>query len=56
MMPSAKQAGVSLTVYILHNAAHIELNAIDLTWDTLLIPSRLGLKLPKDFYYDMVCI
>ena len=32
-----KQAGVSLPVFLLHNMAHIELNAIDLCWHTCLM-------------------
>ncbi|EFC43313.1 predicted protein [Naegleria gruberi] len=32
-----KQAGVSLPVFLLHNMAHIELNAIDLCWNTIVM-------------------
>nr|CAG4709465.1 unnamed protein product [Naegleria fowleri] len=34
---SYKQAGVSLPIFLLHNMAHIELNAIDLCWHTLIM-------------------
>lgn len=34
---SYKQAGVSLPVFLLHNMAHIELNAIDLCWNTIVM-------------------
>jgi len=37
-------------VYTLHNLAHVELNAIDLAWDTLVRFSTL--RLPDQFYLD----
>ncbi|KAI7842362.1 hypothetical protein COHA_004002 [Chlorella ohadii] len=37
-------------VYMLHNLAHVELNAIDLAWDTVVRFSRYGL--PAAFYAD----
>ena len=30
-----KEMGVPLNAYMLHNLAHVELNAIDLAWDTV---------------------
>jgi hypothetical protein len=36
LVPSAKSAAVPVPIYLLHSVAHIELNAVDLTWDLLL--------------------
>ncbi|GFZ12879.1 diiron containing four-helix bundle family ferritin protein, putative [Actinidia rufa] len=33
-IPDSKNSGLPLNVYMLHNLAHVELNAIDLAWDT----------------------
>lgn len=44
-----------LGVYLLHGLAHIELNAIDTAWDTVLRFSRDG-PLPFDFYHDFSSI
>jgi len=42
--------GASLGVYLLHSLAHIELNAIDLSWDSIVrFPS-----MPREYYGDMV--
>ncbi|GAB4823905.1 hypothetical protein N2152v2_010951 [Parachlorella kessleri] len=49
-IPSLKASPLPLNVYTLHNLAHIELNAIDLAWDTVARFSGLGL--PDDFYAD----
>lgn len=49
-MPSAKDSGLPLNVCLLHNLAHIELNAIDLAWDTVARYSPL--RLPAGFYED----
>jgi len=49
-IPSQKQSGVSHSVYLLHNLAHIELNAIDLVWDTIVnFPDA---NMPNEFYSD----
>jgi uncharacterized ferritin-like protein (DUF455 family) len=40
----------SLAAHMLHNLAHIELNAIDLAWDT--VARWAGLPLPPLFYED----
>lgn len=40
----------SLSAHMLHNLAHIELNAIDLAWDT--VARWAGLRLPAAFYED----
>ena len=34
-MPSLDSTPLPKEVYMLHNLAHIELNAVDLAWDTL---------------------
>ncbi|KAK2665854.1 hypothetical protein Ddye_004428 [Dipteronia dyeriana] len=34
-IPAPKNSGLPLNVYMLHNLAHVELNAIDLAWDTV---------------------
>jgi len=38
-IPSLKESGLSQPIYMLHNCAHIELNAIDVCCHTLLLPS-----------------
>lgn len=48
-LPSAKELGVSNAVYYLHSLAHVELNAIDLAWDTML---RFGKNMPTDWFSD----
>jgi hypothetical protein len=45
-----KHSPLPTNIYVLHNLAHIELNAIDLAWDTVARFSGLGL--PEDFYAD----
>ena len=35
-MPGHKQLGVPLNLYLVHALAHIELNAMDIYWDTIL--------------------
>lgn len=55
-IPQPKQSGLPLNVYMLHNLAHIELNAIDLAFDTVARFSHLGPSgegiLPKAFFED----
>ncbi|KAL9261383.1 hypothetical protein AKJ16_DCAP03976 [Drosera capensis] len=34
-IPAPKDSGLPLNAYMLHNLAHVELNAIDLAWDTV---------------------
>ncbi|KAJ6422050.1 hypothetical protein OIU84_027065 [Salix udensis] len=34
-IPAPKDSGMPLNAYMLHNLAHVELNAIDLAWDTV---------------------
>jgi uncharacterized ferritin-like protein (DUF455 family) len=54
-MPSYKVLKMPLAQYLLHGLAHIELNAIDTAWDTVLrfSPSQ---KLPIQFYLDFSSI
>jgi len=60
-IPSPKAANIPLPIYMLHNCAHIELNAIDVFWNTIFI-SQFYLKqqrqatLPTwiEFYEDFV--
>jgi len=40
-MPNVKSCGTSAAVFFLHAVAHVELNAIDLCWDTML---RFGVE------------
>lgn len=53
-MPGHKALNVSLSVYLLHSLAHIELNAIDLAWDTVF--RFLSPQMPIQFYTDFVSI
>ncbi|KAK9805659.1 hypothetical protein WJX72_010644 [[Myrmecia] bisecta] len=49
-IPTPKNSPLPLNVYMLHNLAHVELNAIDLAWDTVARFSPLGLE--PGFYAD----
>ncbi|KAK9841403.1 hypothetical protein WJX74_005146 [Apatococcus lobatus] len=49
-MPTPKQSPLPLNVFMMHNLAHVELNAIDLAWDTVARFSALGLD--EAFYED----
>lgn len=49
-IPSMKKTTLPLNVYMLHNLAHVELNAIDLAWDTVVRFSWM--ELPVQFYAD----
>ncbi|KAH7658117.1 Ferritin-like protein [Dioscorea alata] len=51
-IPSHKELGVPLNAYMLHNLAHVELNAIDLAWDTVVRFSAFGDVLGDDFFWD----
>lgn len=42
-MPKAKESGLPLNAYMLLNLTHVELNAIDLAWDTVARFSAWGL-------------
>ena len=50
MIPTLKQSTMAPNAYTLHNLAHVELNAIDLAWDTIVRFSCLDL--PRQFYLD----
>ena len=49
-VPSDRSSPLPLSAHVLHNLLHIELNAVDLAWDTVARFSRLGL--PNQFYED----
>eukprot|EP00775_Hariotina_reticulata_P012203 gene12203-12340_t len=49
-VPSPKASPLPLNAHMLHNLAHIELNAVDLAWDTVARYSHLNL--PPMFYED----
>lgn len=34
-VPAPKNSGLLLNAYMLHNLAHLEPNAVDLAWDTV---------------------
>jgi hypothetical protein len=42
-VPGPKQSPLPLAAHLLHNLAHVELNAIDLAWDTVARFSHLRL-------------
>lgn len=54
-MPSYKALKMPMSVYLLHGLAHIELNAIDTAWDTVLRFSN-DETLPLAFYHDFASI
>ena len=49
-VPGPKEAGLPLNAYMLHNLAHIELNAIDLAMDTVL--RFCHYPMPRAFFAD----
>lgn len=49
-VPSMDETPLPKAVYMLHNLAHIELNAIDLAWDTLVRFSTIDMD--PSFYAD----
>ena len=51
-VPSDRGSPLPLPVHLLHTVAHIELNAVDLAWDTVVRFAPLGL--PDGFYLDFV--
>jgi uncharacterized ferritin-like protein (DUF455 family) len=51
-IPTHKAMGVPLNAYMLHNLAHVELNAIDLAWDTVVRFSPLRDTLGEGFFAD----
>ena len=50
LVPSDRGSPPPLPAHLLHNLAHIELNAVDLAWDTVARFADLGL--PDAFYED----
>ena len=51
-MPKRAVGGQSGRIALLHSLAHIELNAVDLTWD--LVGRFAGHPVPRSFYDDWV--
>ncbi|XVF60901.1 hypothetical protein PTKIN_Ptkin08bG0085500 [Pterospermum kingtungense] len=51
-IPVPKNSGLPLNAYMLHNLAHVELNAIDLAWDTVVRFSPFYHILGEDFFSD----
>ena len=52
--PGAGKSGLGAAAHMLHNLAHVELNAVDLAWDTVVrfSGSGLGPALPPQFFLD----
>ncbi|KNA21521.1 hypothetical protein SOVF_041890 [Spinacia oleracea] len=51
-IPTPKDSGLPLNAYMLHNLAHVELNAIDLAWDTVVRFSPYQEILGEGFFAD----
>ncbi|XP_022000132.1 uncharacterized protein HI_0077 [Helianthus annuus] len=51
-IPAPKNSGLPLNAYMLHNLAHVELNAIDLAWDTVVRFSPYSALLGDMFFAD----
>lgn len=51
-IPAPKNSGLPLNAYMLHNLAHVELNAIDLAWDTVVRFSPFRDTLGDEFFAD----
>ncbi|OMO93859.1 hypothetical protein CCACVL1_06320 [Corchorus capsularis] len=51
-IPAPNKSGLPLNAFMLHNLAHVELNAIDLAWDTVVRFSPLSDVLGEQFFSD----
>lgn len=51
-IPSPRSSDLPLNAYMLHNLAHVELNAIDLAWDTVVRFSPYIELLGEGFFAD----
>ncbi|XP_031381395.1 uncharacterized protein LOC116196028 [Punica granatum] len=51
-IPSPRDSTLPLNAYMLHNLAHVELNAIDLAWDTVVRFSPFAELLGEGFFAD----
>lgn len=51
-VPAPKNSSLPLNAYMLHNLAHVELNAIDLAWDTVVRFSPYCDTLGEGFFDD----
>ncbi|KAL6770323.1 hypothetical protein ACKKBG_A34500 [Auxenochlorella protothecoides x Auxenochlorella symbiontica] len=49
-VPTAKASRLPLPAYMLHSLAHVELNAVDLAWDT--VARFAAAPLPRAFFLD----
>jgi uncharacterized ferritin-like protein (DUF455 family) len=58
-VPSIKQSGISIPIYMLHNCAHIELNAVDVCCHTIILPTLLEVEPfenQEEFYSDFLSV
>ena len=51
-VPPPKSSGLPLNAYMLHNLAHVELNAVDLAWDTVVRFAHQKDVLGNQFFSD----
>ncbi|CAA7402578.1 unnamed protein product [Spirodela intermedia] len=51
-VPAPKNSGLPLNAYMIHNLAHVELNAVDLAWDTVVRFSPQRDVLGDQFFSD----
>ncbi|KAJ6830076.1 uncharacterized protein M6B38_126005 [Iris pallida] len=51
-VPAPKESGLPLNAYMLHSLAHVELNAVDLAWDTVVRFSPYRDELGDGFFSD----
>ncbi|CAL1389690.1 unnamed protein product [Linum trigynum] len=51
-IPAPRDSGLPLNAYMLHSLAHVELNAIDLAWDTVVRFSPFAEILGQGFFAD----
>ena len=51
-VPAPKTSSIGFCAAMVHNIAHIELNAIDLAWDTVARFAPLHPDLPTSFFAD----
>ncbi|CAN1194715.1 Uncharacterized protein HI_0077 [Linum perenne] len=51
-IPAPRDSGLPLNAYMLHNLAHVELNAVDLAWDTVVRFAPFAEVLGEGFFDD----
>lgn len=49
-VPKPSDSGLPSNAHLMHNLAHVELNAVDLAWDTVARFASVGM--PREFYLD----